>query len=277
MTCPESLSDIEKARLADFSEAHAYECLIGGAPSVGKQCFTSTRIGSAVALRSSVVRSSVLFNRVIGLGLFEDATEEMLDEAARFYEAEGLPWAIELSPAACPDALSDWLKKRRFRRGLGTAMLIRPCSDIPVVETTLRIERIGPDDARRGARIAADMFRVAPEVQALLDRVLEKPEYRQWLAYDGDDPVASCLSYVCDGVAWAGWSTTLPAFRGRGVHSAFIAARLRDAAEAGCEWFTLETALGTPEQPDAAFRNLVRMGFTFAYPRYTYIVMPRRG
>lgn len=272
----DSLSDIDKARLADFSEAGAYQCLVGRATADGGSGFGSRRIGSAIALRSSVVRSSVLFNRIIGLGLQEEATEQMLEDAAAFYAEERLPWAIELSPAARPDALRDWLKKRRFRRGLGTAMLLRPCTDIPTVETSLRIERIRAEDARLGAEIAASIFRVSPDVKAILDRALEQPEYRQWLAFDGDTPVATCLSFVRGAVAWAGWSATLPSHRGRGVHAALVVARLRDAAAAGCEWFTVETATGTPEQPDAAFRNLTRLGFSFAYTRHTYIVMPTR-
>jgi GNAT superfamily N-acetyltransferase len=276
MTLPGSFSDLERTRLADFSEAHAYECLIGASGEKPSSMFSSTIVGGAIALRSSAVRSSVLFNRVIGLGLIEDATEAMLDELDAFYAVENVPWAIELSPAAGPAGLREWLRRRGFRRGLGTAMLVRACTEIPIGETDLRIECVRSSDAKLGAEIAAQIFRVNSDVQALLDRALEKPEYRQWLAYDGDLPVATCLSYVRGGVAWAGWSGTLASHRGRGVHGAFIAARLRDAAERGCQWLTVETALGTPESPDPAFRNLTRLGFSFAYPRHTYICVPRR-
>lgn len=275
MRSPDSLTGIEVARLADFSEAHAYEALVECAAAVGDPTFDTVRIGSAVALRSRSVRSSVLFNRVIGLGLSEEATEQMLDEAAALYGADKIPWGVELSPAARPLELPDWLRKRRMRRGLATALLIRSCSDVPEVKTDLRIGRVGPEFGTVVAGIAALIFRVAPEVKALLEAAATQPGYRQWLAFDGNEPVGSCLSYVRDGTVWSGWDATLPSHRGRGVHAAFLVARMRDAAEAGCEWCTAETALGTPEDPDPSLRNFRRMGFKLAYERHTYIALPR--
>lgn len=275
MRSSDSLTGIEMARLADFSEAHAYEALVDCAALLGDQTFDTAQIGSAIALRSRSVRSSVLFNRVLGLGLNEDATEQMLEEAAALYAVDRIPWGVELSPAARPDGLAEWLRKRRMRRGLATALLIRSCSDVPEVKTDLRIERVGPELGPVVAGISAPIFRVAPEVRALLEVAATRPGYRQWLAFDGDEPVASCLSYVREGVLWSGWSATLPSHRGRKVHAAFLVACMRDAAEAGCEWFTAETALGTPENPDPAYRNLLRMGFKLAYERNTYIALPR--
>ena len=271
----DSLSATEKARLADFSEAHAYETLVECAAGLGDRSFRTARIGSAIALCSDTVRSSVLFNRVLGLGLFEEATEQIVNEAAALYVASNVPWGIELSPAARPDDLPERLKKRRMRRGLGTALLICSCADIPQIDTDLRIERVGPEFGMIGAEISAPIFHVAPEIKALLEVAATRPEYRQWLAFDGDVPVGSCLSYVRDGVVWSGWSSTLPSHRGRRVHAAFVSECMREAKASGCEWFTAETALGTPTQPDPAYRNLLRLGFSLAYERHTYIAMPR--
>ena len=275
MRSPDSLTARQIARLADLSEAHAYEALVECAAAVGDRTFDTVRIGSAVALRSRSVRSSVLFNRLIGLGLSEEATEQMLDEAAALYAADKIPWGVELSPAARPPDLPDWLRKRRMRRGLATALLIRSCFDVPEIKTDLRIERVGPEFGTVVAGIAAPIFRVAPEVKALLEVAATQPGYRQWLAFDGNEPVGSCLSYVREDVVWLGWDATLLSHRGRGVHAAFLVARMLDAAEAGCEWCTAETALGTPENPDPSLRNFLRMGFKLAYERHTYIALSR--
>lgn len=275
MRTPDSLTTIEMARLADFSEARAYEALVECAALQGDPTFDTALIGSAIALRSRSVRSSVLFNRVIGLGLCEEATEQMLDEAAALYAADRIPWGLELSPAARPDGLPELLRKRRMRRGLATALLIRSCAEVPKVETTFRIERTGPECGNLFGEISEKIFGVSKEVRRLLEGVAARPQFRQWIAFENDVPVASCLSHVTEDVAWGGWSSTLPAYRGKGIQSAFTALRIRDAQEAGCKWFTAETSMGTPASPDPSLRNLLRLGFSVAYERHTYIALPR--
>ncbi|PKO55555.1 MAG: GNAT family N-acetyltransferase, partial [Betaproteobacteria bacterium HGW-Betaproteobacteria-21] len=115
MRSPDSLSEIDKARLADFSEARAYSALVECAREVNDPTFRTARIGSALALCSDTVKSSVIFNRVIGLGLFEDATEQMLDEAADLYAKSRVPWGVEVSAVTRPEMVVEWLKKRRMR------------------------------------------------------------------------------------------------------------------------------------------------------------------
>jgi GNAT superfamily N-acetyltransferase len=99
------------------------------------------------------------------------------------------------------------------------------------------------------------------------------PEWRQWIAYADGGPVAAALSFIRDGIAWLGWGATLPAFRGRGAHSALIAHRVNDACNSGCEYITTETAPSIGERTDASFRNCARSGFSFVYERFTYISM----
>ena len=59
---------------------------------------------------------------------------------------------------------------------------------------------------------------------------------------------------------------TLAEFRGRGLQTALLRARLAAAAEAGCEYAVVVTQGGTASQ-----RNCERLGFRVAYSKVTAI------
>lgn len=111
-----SETGIEFAELIEGSEACAYRSLVAIAREAGlEHCHYST-IGGATAIVSPTVRTPPILNRVIGLGLAAPADEAQLDAIAALYEQHGLPWALELSPAASPPELLDWRKARRIVR-----------------------------------------------------------------------------------------------------------------------------------------------------------------
>lgn len=273
----ESMGSRGHADVLAFSEACAYEALLRRGAAGASAGFACTRIGSAVVLSSRVARSSVLFNRVLGLGLREPANEALLEEIECVYSRLGVAWAIEWSGGAAPQTFSALLRKRGMRRGLGTAVLIRRCVELPDVESALRIERVGAEFGKAFAAIVAPIFRVDPTVKPLLELAATRPGYRQWLAFDGNEPVGGCLSHVQQDVAWLGWSATMPSHRGRGAHAALVSACMHDALEHGCSWVTAETALGTQSRPDPAYLNFLKLGFLHAYTRDTYFQLSRRG
>lgn len=67
---------------------------------------------------------------------------------------------------------------------------------------------------------------------------------------------------ITDGIAQLTGAATAPAFRRRGVQAALLAARLRDAAEAGCDVAVVTTAPGSTSQ-----KNVQRNGFDLLYAR----------
>lgn len=273
----ESMQSRSHADVLGCSEAWAYEALLRCGAAGASAGFACTRIGSAVVLSSSAARSSVLFNRVLGLGLREPADEALLDEIQCVYSRLGVPWAIEWSAGAAPQTFPALLKERGMRRGLGTAILIRSCVELPDVESTLRIERVGPEFGKAFAAIVAPIFRVDPTVKPLLELAATRPGYRQWLAFDGNEPIGGCLSHIQQDAAWLGWSATMPSHRGRGVHAALVSACMHDAFEHGCGWITAETALGTQSRPDPAYLSFLKLGFQHACTKDTYFQLSRRG
>ncbi|HZC24991.1 MAG TPA: GNAT family N-acetyltransferase [Candidatus Binatia bacterium] len=59
---------------------------------------------------------------------------------------------------------------------------------------------------------------------------------------------------------------TLADYRGRGLHTALLGARLAAAVRAGCEYAVVVTQGGTTSQ-----RNAERLGFRVAYSKVTVI------
>ena len=70
---------------------------------------------------------------------------------------------------------------------------------------------------------------------------------------------------VRGGIAGLFGASTLPEFRKRGVQTALLHARLRRAAEAGCEW-----AMSLAQPGSHSQRNITRLGFQTLYTRVKF-------
>jgi uracil-DNA glycosylase family 4 len=78
-------------------------------------------------------------------------------------------------------------------------------------------------------------------------------------------PVGGAGLFVYRGVGNLGPASVLPAYRGRGIHAALIAARARLAEQLGCTGLTTQATLGGPSE-----RNQLRMGFERVWRRGVY-------
>jgi len=79
--------------------------------------------------------------------------------------------------------------------------------------------------------------------------------------WDGEPAAAAALS-IRDGVALLAGASTIPAFRGRGLQTALLRARLAHGALAGCDLAMMTAAPGGGSQ-----RNAERRGFRIAFTR----------
>ncbi len=78
-------------------------------------------------------------------------------------------------------------------------------------------------------------------------------------------PVGGAGLFVYRGVGNLGPASVLPAYRGRGIHAALIAARARLAERLGCTVLTTQVAYDGPSE-----RNQLRMGFERVWRRGVY-------
>lgn len=261
------------AQLVEVGEGEAWAGMFLAAPAdfAAGMGIRVERIGSAVALITEKM-DIMLFNRVIGLGVMEPATETMVDDIVALYHQAGLQnFAVQVSPIAQPSALPAWLEARRLYRRDNWAKVYRDVEPPPPVPTDLRIESIGRDQALTFATVACTAFGIPDTLRPWLAAPVGRPGWRHYLAWDGDLPVATGALFIRDGVGWLGVASTLPSHRRRGAQGAIMAQRIRDGAELGCRWLITETGEDLPGRPNPSYHNMMRTGFELAYQRPNYI------
>lgn len=265
-------TELELARIIEGSETAAYRSLFAtGAAVHGALAFQVRPLASATAFVSPLVGKPGVFNRVMGLGLWEPATPALLDRISALYQAAGCGFGIDLASAAIPSELPAWLRERRIRRaGLASVVCGTP-HQVPGPHPRLEVVRATDDGQRaQAAAICAQVFGVNQAVQELLAALPSDQGWRHWLALLGGVPVAAALSFVHGRHCWFGWAATLPDYRGQGAKGAIDNAWVSDAHAAGCTQANSETACSPLAGPNPSFRSFQRLGFTEAYVRTTY-------
>lgn len=267
------LTSQQVASLVEFGEAKAWMNYYACAPlgfamryGVGVKL-----VGSAcVTMISQLDRK--FFSRINALGVNEAATEPMLDEAIGILEGAGCTdYMVQLSPAARPPALPEWLTARGFARRNNWAKMYRGTEPAAAAATDLRIERVGREYADVSAEIMLTAFEMPLELRPLMCSTIGRPGWVHFLAFDGRHPVAAAAMYVLDDVAWLGFGCTLESHRGRGAQGGLFACRIEEGLRRGVKWFVTETGEDSPEDPNPSYRNMLRAGFQLAYMRPNYV------
>jgi hypothetical protein len=116
------MSDLTPEKIAEineFGEAEAHANYFLCTPPEFTRPFRLEvkRIGS-VAVTMIPEYDEPLFNRILGLGVGEPATESMLDEAITLLQKAGCKnYMAQISPLAQPAQLPEWLAIRGFKPG----------------------------------------------------------------------------------------------------------------------------------------------------------------
>lgn len=208
--------------------------------------------------------------QTFGLGLFEPIGVSGLEVLERFFREQGADIFHEVSPLADP-ALLALLGARGYRPIELTSVLYRPLSPEfrPSVEGNARmaVRRMEPDEAELWASVAAEGW--SSESAELSDFMLRLGRISArsagtccFLAELDGRPIATGALSLRDGVALLAGASTVPWARHRGAQNALLEARLRFAAEHGCQLAMIGAQPGSASQ-----RNAERRGFRIAYTR----------
>lgn len=206
--------------------------------------------------------------QALGVGLGGAVDDAELDRLEDFYRSRGAATAIELCPfAGIP--LYEALAKREFRllevsnvlfRELNASEHFAPPPD------GVTVREAGPDDEYVFTQTVAQGFaELSPVTEPLLDCMrgfYRSQGHHAFIAFVGGVAAGGASVFVFDRVAGMFGASTLPQFRGRGVQSALLAARLRWAAQHGCD-----LAKGITLPGSISHRNHERLGFRVAYTR----------
>ncbi len=230
-------------------------------------------IGDGVAAALTTLDSGY-FNRVVGLGVSQPATEADVAAVLDFYRRlDRSQSVVQVAPTAQPSALVGWLEAAGYRPSAErTVTLWHALDAVPESRTSLRIERVGLERAHDFARVHAAASGLPEVVAPLAEGIVGRAGWTCYLGFDGTLPVTTAALYVEGQWAWLGFGATLPSHRGRGGQSATFATRLRDAKSAGVRWAITETGAETPEAPvNPSYRNMLRAGFHLAYARHNLV------
>jgi hypothetical protein len=204
--------------------------------------------------------------QTFGLGLFRMPTESDMDTLERFFTSRGAPVLHEVSPLA-DKAVLGLLNGRGYRPFELTSVMFKPIAPAPAPETAaVRARLIRDDEPELWARTAAEGWRELVDFSDLMGDLMRVLAAREdalsFLAEIDGEPVAAGSLFICDGVALLAGASTIPEWRHRGAQHALLGARLRHAADAGCD-----LAMMCAEPGSASQRNAERQGFRIAYTR----------
>jgi ribosomal protein S18 acetylase RimI-like enzyme len=230
-------------------------------------------VGGGVA---SFAEDASPLNKVAGLGFGGVPDEALLDEVEQAFADRGAPVQVELAHLADP-AVGAVLTERGYRLTSYENVLGFPLSGAyeRFAPEGLEIRPSGEEELDRWVEVIADGF-AHPDTQgvpsteefpreviaAAVRDLVGAAGMRRYSAVRDGAVVGGASVRMTDGIAQLTGAATAPAHRRRGVQTALLAARLADAAAAGCDIAVVTTQPGSKSQ-----ENVQRQGFHLLYTR----------
>lgn len=206
--------------------------------------------------------------QTFGLGLFEPVTDRHMEMMEGFFLERDAPVAHEVSPLAHAELLT-LLNARGYQPLELTSVMFRPIArGMTCVETRnhrLRARPADPGESEVWEELSVRGWSEFPELADFMRKMTETrmaSDALPFLAELDGRPIATGALCVCDGVALLAGASTIPEGRRQGAQIALLDARLRWAAEHGCDLAMMCAQPGASSQ-----RNAERHGFRVAYTR----------
>ena len=200
--------------------------------------------------------SSILLNRVIGLGIACPATRKDVNRIRDYFaEAGVIEYFLQVQPWIAPADTWNWLFDAGYGKNRGWTQFVRGTETVETRETSLRIKRIDRNHAMDFARIAAQGFDLSNAVMPALAAMVGKPGWYHFMSFDGEKPAGVAAMFVADGMAWFDWAATDPMHRGQGSQTALLARRIQVACELGAGGFSPRRVRRAPVIPSIHSEN----------------------
>ena len=211
--------------------------------------------------------------RAVGMGLDRPFTPADIEQVEAFYRSHKAPAQVDLCPMHEPSVF-EMFKERGYAIAELNNVLYRKLNkeeEFPPPPPGYEIRRSLLEEATRAGEIVETAF--FPDGAPEAFRGLIAPFYQMEGALpfvaSADGKLVACgtgLVIPEHGVFALCGAGTLTEYRGRGLQTALLGARMAAAVEAGCEYAVVVTQGGTTSQ-----RNAERLGFRVAYSKATVI------
>jgi len=265
--------DLELARRVENAEATGCrECAEAFHLSHPEFPVAVERIGGGVAVFAGV-DSPV--TQAIGVGINGPVDDDALNRLGDFFLSRKAPAAVEVCPFV-EMSLYEKFAVRGYRLLEVSNVLVRDISKpIPAPEAktpSVTLRQAEASEAKLWtqpvAQGFAEHFPVTLEMLEVMEGFFHGVSAKPFLAYVDDQVAGGGALTIHEGVCGLFGASTLPQFRGRGVQTALLSARIALAANRGCDLAVSITQPGSISQ-----RNIERAGFQLAYTR-TKLIRP---
>lgn len=208
-----------------------------------------------------------------GIGLDAPVAEADVVAMETFFRDRASPCRVEVASTADP-AFPPLLSARGFAVVELTHMLALPMaawtppagSEEERAENRIKVEPIELNRVDDWIDVVlGGFFEGEPPPPALREGAIamaHAPCATAWLATIDGQPAGGATLLTLDGLALMAGDAALPRFRGRGVQTALLAARLEHARDVGCD-----LAVTCTQPASGSQRNAERQGFGVAYAR----------
>lgn len=212
--------------------------------------------------------------QAFALGLNGPVTEADMERMEDFYRAHRAPVNIETCPLADPSLLKV-LNERDYHAIEYSNVLARELTadDAKFTRNSgnpLQVRRAEPNEAEAYSLVVAKSFfestQITPEFMDVIMSPFHAAGAYFFMAEVNGVAAGGAMMSVHQGVASLGGAGTLPEFRNRGAQKALILARLKLAADSGCDLAMVATLPGSGSQ-----RNVERHGFRVVYTRTKFL------
>jgi hypothetical protein len=207
--------------------------------------------------------------QTFGLGLFDAITDVEFERLESFFQDRRAPVCHEVSPLADPSLL-PLLNGRRYQPIEFTAVMCREIGPAlgasGPANARLRVRTIEEDEHDLWAETAARGWSESPELSDFMLTLSQISAQRKhtvaFMAELSGRPIATGAMSLSDRVALLAGASTIPEGRKQGAQLGLLDARLKYAADQGCDLAMMCAAPGSASQ-----RNAERQGFRIAYTR----------
>ncbi len=214
-------------------------------------------------------KDSQLWSRTFGLGLRESVSDAVLDELEAIYKERGIRPHIEMCSLADPELFLK-LGHRGYAITEWTSVLMRPFAEgeeFPKPAEGISIESVDLKDEAafdEWRNVAVQGFSTMED-----DEISDPDDFlvyhgsttaRHYLARYNGEPAGIASMAVLDEIGYLASASTHPDFRRKGIHSALINHRFREAVREGCKVSTIYTVQSSESQA-----NVQKRGFYIIY------------
>jgi len=208
--------------------------------------------------------------QTFGLGMFGPVSGVDLDRLEGFFHGRGAPVFHEVSPLADPGLFAQ-LHARGYEPFEFTSVMYRPIDAAlvtvnPLADRSITVRLATSADREQWAATAAEGWRDLTDFADLMLDLGRLTAAREggaaFFAEIEHRPVATGALSIHERVALFAGASTIASARRRGAQLALLDARLRYAAERGCDLAMMCALPGSGSQ-----RNAERHGFRIAYTR----------